>query len=159
AGAERLPVDDASVDTVVSTLVLCSVRDPKASLAEVVRVLRPGGRLLFLEHVASDDPRAARWQRWLQPLWRWLADNCHLTRRTGDLIRESGGTAIAVTDEEMIACAKEIASKTGVFACPEGGATLAAYRQLVADGFLNESQTIVLLNTGSGVKYLEALGQ
>ena len=76
-----------------------------------------------------------------------------------DLIRESGGTAIAVSDEEMIACAKEISSKTGVFACPEGGATLGAYRQLVADGFLNESQTIVLLNTGSGVKYLEALGQ
>ena len=76
-----------------------------------------------------------------------------------DLIRASGGTAIAVTDEEMISCAREIAAKTGVFACPEGGATLAAYRRLIDDGFLKESDQTVLFNTGSGVKYLEALGQ
>ncbi|MCH7903111.1 MAG: threonine synthase [Armatimonadetes bacterium] len=76
-----------------------------------------------------------------------------------DLIRASGGTAIAVTDEEMISCAREIAAKTGVFACPEGGATLAAYRRLIDNGFLKESDQTVLFNTGSGVKYLEALGQ
>lgn len=74
-----------------------------------------------------------------------------------DLIRASGGTAIAVSDEEMIACAREIASKTGVFAAPEGGATLAAYRLLLASGFLKETDQTVLFNTGSGVKYLEAL--
>ena len=75
-----------------------------------------------------------------------------------DLIRATGGTAIAVSDEEMIACAKEIASRTGIFACPEGGATLAAYRRLIASGFLKEDESVVLFNTGSGVKYLEALG-
>jgi threonine synthase len=74
-----------------------------------------------------------------------------------DLIRASGGTAVTVTDDEMIACAKEIAAKTGVFACPEGGATLAAYRRLVADGAIGAEETTVLFNTGSGVKYLEAL--
>ena len=74
-----------------------------------------------------------------------------------DLIRASGGTALAVSDEEMIASAKEIAAKSGVFACPEGGATLAAYRRLVSNGFLRPDERTVLFNTGSGVKYLEAL--
>ncbi len=75
-----------------------------------------------------------------------------------DLVRASGGTAVAVSDDDMVACAKEIAAKTGVFACPEGGATLAAYRRLVASGFLKPAEKTVLFNTGSGVKYLEALG-
>ena len=75
-----------------------------------------------------------------------------------DLIRESGGTAVTVTDDEMVACAREIAAKTGIYACPEGGATLAAYRRLVAGGALGPSDSVVLFNTGSGVKYLEALG-
>ena len=74
-----------------------------------------------------------------------------------DLIRESGGTAIAVSDQEMVAGAREIAARTGVFACPEGGATLAAYRRLVSTGFLGPKDKTVLFNTGSGVKYLEAL--
>jgi threonine synthase len=75
-----------------------------------------------------------------------------------DLVRASGGTALAVTDEEMVACAKEIAARTGVFACPEGGATLAGYRRLLASGYLRAEETVVLFNTGSGIKYLEALG-
>ena len=74
-----------------------------------------------------------------------------------DLIRASGGTAVTVSDEEMIAAAKEIASKTGVFACPEGGATLAAARNLTEATFLKPTDTVVLFNTGSGLKYLEAL--
>lgn len=73
-----------------------------------------------------------------------------------DLIRASGGTAIAVSDDEMIACAKEISGKTGVFAAPEGGATLAAARKLLDSGFLSARETVVLFNTGSGLKYLEA---
>jgi ubiquinone/menaquinone biosynthesis C-methylase UbiE len=89
-GAERLPWPDDSVDTMVATLVLCSVADPHRSLAEIARVLRPGGALIFLEHVAHDDPRRLRWQRWLEPLWKHLAGGCHLTRRTGEAIRESG---------------------------------------------------------------------
>ena len=75
-----------------------------------------------------------------------------------DLIRATGGTAVRVSDEEMVACAKEIAAKSGVFACPEGGATLAAYRRLLGSGFLRPDESVVLFNTGSGVKYLEALG-
>lgn len=74
-----------------------------------------------------------------------------------DLIRESKGTAIAVSDEEMIACAKEIRRKTGVFACPEGGATLAAYRRLVGSGFLSAEECVVLVNTGSGAKCAETM--
>lgn len=74
-----------------------------------------------------------------------------------DLIRESGGTAVTVTDEEMIAAAKEMASKTGVFAAPEGGATLAAARKLSESGFIKLADTVVMFNTGSGLKYLEAL--
>lgn len=74
-----------------------------------------------------------------------------------DLIRGSGGTAITVTDHEMISAAKEMSAQTGVFACPEGGATLAAARALSQSGFLGADETVVLFNTGSGLKYLEAL--
>jgi ubiquinone/menaquinone biosynthesis C-methylase UbiE len=91
AAATALPVPDASRDAVVCTLVLCTVPDPQAVLREVVRVLRPGGRFVFLEHVAAwDDPGRLRWQRALEPAWRVLADGCHLTRRTGEHIREAG---------------------------------------------------------------------
>ncbi len=74
-----------------------------------------------------------------------------------DLIRASGGTALTVSDEEMISSAKEIGAKTGIFAAPEGGATLAAARKLQESGFLNGKESVVLFNTGSGVKYLEAM--
>src|SRR4051794_12557040 len=86
AGAEELPFEDGFFDTVVATLVLCTVRDPERVLAEVQRVLAPGGRLLFLEHVRADDARLARWQRRLNPLQRRLACGCHLDRPTHDLI-------------------------------------------------------------------------
>lgn len=75
-----------------------------------------------------------------------------------DLISASGGTAITVTDEEMISAAKEMSAKTGIFACPEGGATLAGARKLRERGFIGEEDRVVLFNTGSGLKYLEALG-
>ncbi len=74
-----------------------------------------------------------------------------------DLIRASGGTAITVTDEEMVLATRELSSKTGVFAAPEGGATLAAAQKLRDSGFIKASETVVLFNTGSGLKYLEAL--
>lgn len=80
--AERLPFDAETFDTAVATLVLCSVPDPQAVLAEVARVLRPGGRLLFLEHVRSDDPRIARWQDRLERPWGFMADGCHPNRDT-----------------------------------------------------------------------------
>jgi ubiquinone/menaquinone biosynthesis C-methylase UbiE len=91
ATAEALPFPDATFDTVVSTLVLCSVPDLPRALAEMRRVLKPGGALLYIEHVAADDrPARLKWQRRIEPLWVHLAGNCHLTRRTGEEIRSAG---------------------------------------------------------------------
>jgi ubiquinone/menaquinone biosynthesis C-methylase UbiE len=91
ATAEIIPLPDKAFDVVVSTLVLCSVDSPGRSLAEVWRVLRPGGRLLFLEHVAAEGrPGRLRWQRFLEPAWRCMAGNCHLTRETASSITEMG---------------------------------------------------------------------
>src|ERR687897_3594193 len=89
AGAETLPFPDGSFDTVVSTLVLCTVQDHDAALDEVRRVLRPGGRLLFIEHVRADGS-AARWQDRLGPLWGRLFGSCHLDRDTIAAIEEAG---------------------------------------------------------------------
>jgi ubiquinone/menaquinone biosynthesis C-methylase UbiE len=82
APAEELPFEDSSFDTAVFTLVLCTVPDPAAALAEAARVLRPGGRLLFVEHVRAEDPGLARWQDRLEKPWRFLADGCHCNRDT-----------------------------------------------------------------------------
>jgi len=92
ADASALPFADGSFDVVVSTLVLCSVPDQARALAEARRVLRPGGRLVFLEHVASDRPDRLAWQRRLEPLWKRVAGNCHLTRDTAAAIRAAGFT-------------------------------------------------------------------
>ena len=73
-----------------------------------------------------------------------------------DAVRASGGTAIAVDDAELIAAVREIGAATGIFAAPEGAACLPALRKLIADGAVNEGETVVLFNTGSGIKYLEA---
>jgi ubiquinone/menaquinone biosynthesis C-methylase UbiE len=89
AGAEALPYPDGSFDTVVSTLVLCTVPDQEAALDEVRRVLRPGGRLLFIEHVRAAGS-AARWQDRLEPLWRRLLAGCHPNRDTVAAIEEAG---------------------------------------------------------------------
>ena len=89
AGAEALPYPDGSFDTVVSTLVLCTVLDQEAALDEVRRVLRPGGRLLFIEHVRAAGS-AARWQDRLEPLWRRLLGGCHPNRDTVAAIEEAG---------------------------------------------------------------------
>lgn len=89
APAERLPFADDSVDTVVFTLVLCTVPDPDAALAEASRVLRPAGKLLFVEHVRSRHPGLARWQDRLEKPWRFLADGCHCNRDTVATIEAS----------------------------------------------------------------------
>lgn len=78
--AESLPFPDGSFDAVVSTVTLCSVESPAAALAEIHRVLVPGGRFLFLEHGLADRPRVARWQRRITPLQRRVGDGCHLDR-------------------------------------------------------------------------------
>ncbi len=87
ATAEQLPLADASFDCAVATLVLCTVRDPARALAEMRRVLKPGGRLLVLEHVRSEDPRVARWQDRLRVVWSWIGCGCQCNRRTADSMR------------------------------------------------------------------------
>jgi ubiquinone/menaquinone biosynthesis C-methylase UbiE len=89
APAEALPFEDSSFDTAVFTLVLCTVPDPRRALAEVARVLKPGGRLLFLEHVRSEDAGLARWQDRFEKPWRFLADGCHCNRDTVATIKAS----------------------------------------------------------------------
>lgn len=90
APAEALPFDDRSFDTVVSTLVLCTVRDPARALAEVKRVLRPGGELRFYEHVRHDHALGALSQDLVTPLWRRCFAGCEPNRDTARLIREAG---------------------------------------------------------------------
>ncbi|HEY2192894.1 MAG TPA: class I SAM-dependent methyltransferase [Actinomycetospora sp.] len=90
ARAEALPFDDASVDTVVSTLVLCTVDAPDAALREIARVLRPDGQLLFLEHVRSESPTLARWQDRLAGPWQRFAEGCRCNRATLELVTASG---------------------------------------------------------------------
>ncbi len=89
APADRLPIDDATADTVVSTLVLCTVDDVPATLAEVARILKPGGRLLFAEHVRSDDPALARWQDRLEVPWKLVGHGCRCNRDTVSAIELS----------------------------------------------------------------------
>jgi ubiquinone/menaquinone biosynthesis C-methylase UbiE len=89
APAESLPFADGGVDTVVFTLVLCTVPDPAAALAESARALSPDGRLLFVEHVRSRDPSLARWQDRLEKPWRFLGDGCHCNRDTVATIEAS----------------------------------------------------------------------
>jgi SAM-dependent methyltransferase len=90
APAERLPFPDGSVDTVVSTLVLCTVAAPDAALREIARVLSPGGQLLFVEHVRSESPVLARWQDRLAGPWRRFARGCRCNRATGELMASCG---------------------------------------------------------------------
>jgi len=90
APAEDLPFDDASFDTAVSTLVLCTVDDQPRALRELRRVLKPGGRLLFIEHVRSEDPKLARWQDRLLGFNVRVGHGCHCNRPTLDGIRDAG---------------------------------------------------------------------
>ncbi|XP_049931906.1 uncharacterized protein LOC116247368 isoform X4 [Nymphaea colorata] len=88
---EGLPAEDCSMDFVVGTLVLCSVKDVRATLEEVLRVLKPGGRFIFLEHVAALDGTPLRLlQGILNPLQKFFADGCHLNRETGKEISKAG---------------------------------------------------------------------
>lgn len=102
ASADALPFASGSFDTVVSSLVLCSVENLEGAVAEIHRVLAPGGQLLFLEHVAADErPDRLRWQRRVEPIWKRIAGNCHLTRRTEAAIRDAGFDIERVTRESI----------------------------------------------------------
>jgi len=90
ASAERLPIADASFDAVVTTFTLCTIPDPPAALGEISRVLKPDGRLLFVEHGRAPDARVCGWQDRLTPLWRRLAGGCHLNRKIDELIVSAG---------------------------------------------------------------------
>jgi ubiquinone/menaquinone biosynthesis C-methylase UbiE len=97
SGAERIALADACVDAVVGTLVLCSVQDPQAVVSEVRRILQPGGRYLFLEHVAAlPGSRLRGMQNTLLRPWRWLFEGCHLNRETFTVISRAGFSHVAM---------------------------------------------------------------
>src|SRR5579863_670115 len=90
ASAEQLPFADSRFDTIVMTWTLCSIPRPSAALDEMRRVLKPGGRLMFVEHGLSPEPGIIRWQRRLTPCWKRIGGGCHLDRKMDDLIRAAG---------------------------------------------------------------------
>jgi ubiquinone/menaquinone biosynthesis C-methylase UbiE len=90
ASAERIPLKAMTVDTAVMTWTLCSIPDPERALREVRRVLKPDGRLLFVEHGRSPDRRVVAWQDRLDPIWTRVAGGCHLNRKIGDLMAGAG---------------------------------------------------------------------
>ena len=87
---EAIPFDDESFDSVVCTYTLCSVADQAQVLREMRRILKPGGTLLFLEHGRAPDPGPARWQRRIEPVWKNLMGNCHLTREVAPAVGAHG---------------------------------------------------------------------
>ncbi|WP_375170045.1 class I SAM-dependent methyltransferase [Marinobacter sp.] len=87
---EQIPLPDQSVDTVLLTFTLCTIPDWRKALGQMLRVLKPGGDLLFLEHGESPDDRTRTWQHRITPGWKKLAGGCHLNRHIADLIREAG---------------------------------------------------------------------
>lgn len=89
-GAEEIPMQDGSIDTVVTTWTLCSIPEAQRALGEMRRVLKPAGRLLFVEHGRSPDSGVRRWQDRLTPVWRRIGGGCHLNRAISELIEHAG---------------------------------------------------------------------
>jgi ubiquinone/menaquinone biosynthesis C-methylase UbiE len=87
---EQLPLADASIDTIVITWTMCSIANPSKALGQMARVMKPGGRLMFLEHGRAPDPRVASWQDRLTPYWKRIAGGCHLNRQVDELIIGAG---------------------------------------------------------------------
>lgn len=89
---ERIPLADASVDTVVSTFSLCTIPGVVQAIAGVGRVLKPGGKFIFFEHGLAPEPSVQRWQKRTEPLFRFVFEGCHVTRDIPDLVRKGGFT-------------------------------------------------------------------
>ena len=87
---QKIPLPDDSCDGALSTFTLCTIPDVRAALAELRRVVKPGGRFHFLEHGLAPDPGTAKWQRRIEPVQKRLADGCHLTRDAAALVTEAG---------------------------------------------------------------------
>lgn len=117
--AEALPFDGGRFDTVVSTWTLCSIADWRAALGEMRRVLKPDGRMIFIEHGRALDRRVARWQARLTPLWRRCAGGCHLDRDIAAMPRDTGfrldrlETGYMVTGPRMLTCHYEGVARPG----------------------------------------------
>lgn len=88
--AEAIPLDDNSVDTVVTTWTLCTIPDAARALGEMRRVLKPSGRLLFVEHGLAPEPGVRKWQDRMTPAWRWISGGCHLNRPIPSMIESAG---------------------------------------------------------------------
>ena len=98
---EAIPFEDESFDSVVSTYTLCSVSDQAQVLKELRRILKPGGKLLFLEHGKSPDPGPAKWQRRIEPVWKRMMGNCHLTREVAGAVG-AGGFSVEASDRKYM---------------------------------------------------------
>nr|WP_027415146.1 class I SAM-dependent methyltransferase [Aneurinibacillus terranovensis] len=96
AGAEALPFPDNTFDTVVGTLVLCTIPNPSKALAEIRRVCKSDGTVLFFEHVRLSDPFLGRLQDWLTPIWKQLCDGCHLNRDSLEQVKRAGFKVIRI---------------------------------------------------------------
>jgi SAM-dependent methyltransferase len=99
---ERIPLEEGAVDTVLSTFTLCTIPRVTEAIREMRRVLKPGGRLIFLEHGLSPDPRVQRWQRRTEPIPHWLFEGCHVTRDIPTLV-EKGGFRIEEMEKGYLA--------------------------------------------------------
>lgn len=97
--ATAIPLAEGTIDTVVMTWTLCSIPDPLLALSEMRRVLKPDGRLLFVEHGLSPEPGIERWQHRLTPFWCHIAGGCHLDRKMDDLVRSAGFDITALRTE------------------------------------------------------------
>jgi ubiquinone/menaquinone biosynthesis C-methylase UbiE len=99
---EYIPIPDNSVDAVVCTLVLCTVKNPQQILSEIYRILKPRGRLVFIEHVAAvNNPKRLKWQTRIEPIWKIIGCGCHLTRPTEQNLIQAGFTIQNITNESM----------------------------------------------------------
>jgi ubiquinone/menaquinone biosynthesis C-methylase UbiE len=90
ASAESIPLEDHSIDTVVTSWTLCTIPDVSAALAEMRRILKPTGQLLLVEHGLAPDEKVRRWQHRLTPVWKQIAGGCHLDRPIAELVRNAG---------------------------------------------------------------------